>query len=430
MSNIPYKIYTFIVLLLLCLINFNVCKAQILTQPSLGTMTSINNGTDRIINILQEDYEEDNKNISSDVQKNKTSLSDSATEEEKPQLNQTMVTETEDIEIFYPHSEANVNQNQIYNGKRSSEAVVNKNMVKETEVTQEKNDYASKNKNRQPNSKENKNDFNPGIKVIATVGGGVTKLNTGNGGEIKNHITGFDIAVVRELKNTHSKLKIGGIIDYNHNKYDNGANGILGNGNSNAFMVGIFARQTGKNNFYYEGSARFGRAKADLNSNNLISDIPTVSAINYEESAPVYAGHAKLGKIIKLNDKNNVDVYGIYSFAHQDRVNINLSSNENYDLGSIYSSRLKTGCRLTTKVKNGKVYYGLAYQYEAKAKIKSRQNGIETGISSGKGNTGLIELGYKLSANKDKTANLDLNVSGFSGRQKGFSIQAQFVKSI
>ena len=83
---------------------------------------------------------------------------------------------------------------------------------------------------------------------------------------------------------------------------------------------------------------------------------------------------------------------------------------------------------MTTKVHNGKIYYGLAYQYEANAKIKARQNGIETDISSGKGNSGLLELGYKISTSKNKTASIDLNATGFSGRQKGFAVQAQFIK--
>ena len=87
------------------------------------------------------------------------------------------------------------------------------------------------------------------------------------------------------------------------------------------------------------------------------------------------------------------------------------------------------GCRMTTRTDdNGKIYYGLAYQYEADSKIKARQNGNVIDSSSGRGSSGLIELGYKLSTSKDKTSSIDLNATGFSGRQKGFIVQAQFVK--
>ena len=420
MSNIPYKICTFIALFLLFLINFNLCNAQILTQPRIGTITSINEGTDRIIHMLQEDDEEyEEQNIPSETSEEKIPQSNPIVKNEDSQY---IEKENEDIEIFEPHSNPNIWQNQNHNENSHEE-----NALKENAVNKIRNDCSNVNHTSKNDVKSTNNRINSSTneRIIAAVSGGIHKINTGNSGEIKNHITGFDIAVIRELKNTHSKLKIGGVIDYNHNKYDNEANGILGSGKSNALMVGVLARQMGKNNFYYEGSARFGRAKTDLNSNNF-----GINTISYKESAPTYAGHAKLGKIIKLNDKNSVDVYGLYSFAHQDRVNVNISSNETYNLGSLYSSKLKTGCRMTTKVKNGKIYYGLAYQYEARAKIKSRQNGIETGISSGRGNSGLIELGYKLSINKDKSASIDLNASGFSGRQKGFTFQAQFVKMI
>ena len=169
-----------------------------------------------------------------------------------------------------------------------------------------------------------------------------------------------------------------------------------------------------------------GRAKTDFQSDNFKEGIN----VHYEESAPVYAGHARLGKVIKLNEKGNIDVYGSYSFSHQDRVNINLSTNENYNVGSINSNRLRAGCRITKKLNNGKLYYGLAYQYEANAKIKSRQNGNDVDMSSAKGNSGIMELGYKISADKNKTASIDINTTGFAGRQKGFVIQAQFTKMI
>ena len=89
---------------------------------------------------------------------------------------------------------------------------------------------------------------------------------------------------------------------------------------------------------------------------------------------------------------------------------------------------MKVGCRLTSKVQNGKIYYGIAYQYEGNAKIKAKQVGNENIFASGKGSSGVIELGYSISADKSKNLNLDFNASGIAGRQKGFMIQAQLVK--
>ena len=56
--NIPYKICTLFILLFF-LINFKIGHAQILLQPEIGTITSINSGTDRIIEMIREELEEE-----------------------------------------------------------------------------------------------------------------------------------------------------------------------------------------------------------------------------------------------------------------------------------------------------------------------------------------------------------------------------------
>ena len=415
MLNIPYKICTLFVLLFF-LINFKIGNAQILLQPEIGTIATINSGTDRIVEMIREDIEEndeedDDTNLdeSSDTSP-KLSESPEPSEVSKDDKVQPVEEKAEDLEIFYPPSnvETFYPPYNSYSKKSDSEnANINTTLLK-NESKEQKSDSKQKNDHK--------------FRIITSAGGSLQKIDTGNGGEIKNHIAGMDIAIIRELKNPNSKVLIGGLIDYNHNKYDNEDNGVNGSGKSNALTIGVIARHTGDNGFYYEGSARLGRAKTDFQLNNNIHDI------QYEESAPVYAGHTRIGKIISLNKQNDIDIYGSYSFAHQDRINLRLPLNENYDLGSIDSSRLKAGCRMTTKVHNGKVYYGLAYQYEADAKIKARQNGNEVFSSSGRGNSGLLELGYSISTSRDKTSSIDFNAAGFAGQQQGFSVMAQFVK--
>ena len=411
--NIPYKICILFISLLF-LTNFKIGCAQILLQPEIGTITSINSGTDRIIDMMREEDEENQENIKFDETSDTPKISEPA-EVPKNKEVQPIEEKSEDFEIFYPPSNVETFYSPSkYNDHSEKSDSKNANI----KITPSKNDDKKTNTIYKQKNNPSK------IRIITSAGGGIQKVDTGNGGEIKNHIVGMDIAIVREIKNPSSKLLIGGLVDFNHNKYDNEANGINGSGKSNALTVGIIAKHIGNNGFYYEGSARLGRAKTDFQSNNSMYNT------QYEESAPIYAGHTRIGKIIKLNDSNNIDIYGSYSFAHQDRINLRLSSNENYDLGSLNSNRLRAGCRMTTRVNNGKVYYGLAYQYETDAKIKARQNGNEIYSSSGRGNSGLIELGYRISTNKDKTSNIDINAAGFAGRQKGFSIMAQFVKSL
>lgn len=414
MINIPYKICTLFILLFF-LISFKIGHAQILLQPEIGTITSINSGTDRIIEMIREELEEevlDEEDETLDESQDTSSEETETPEISKDEKAQPIEEKTEELEVFYPPSNVEVfyppsNKNN-YNEKNNSKSVNIKTIPSKNADEKSNNNHKQKNDSK--------------FRIITATGGGLKKIDTGNGGEIKNHIAGVDVAIVREIKNPNSKLLIGGLIDYNHNKYDNEANGIDGSGKSNAWAVGVIARHIGDSGFYYEGSARLGRANTDFQLNNSMYNI------QYEESAPVYAGHTRIGKIINLDEINNVDIYGSYSFAHQDRINLNLSSNESYNLGSLDSNRLRAGCRMTTKVHNGKIYYGLAYQYEAASKIKARQNGNELFSSSGRGNSGLFELGYRISTSRDRTSSVDFNAAGFAGRERGFSIMAQFIK--
>ena len=375
--------------LLIFAINFKFVNAQVLIQPAIGNITNINSGTDRIIEMIEDDQ---NKSTNSS---NENSKDDE------------MVNTSNGIETFYPPSEIKNRNNERYTEENSDIETFKK-------AVPLKDDDKGKNSNH-----SSKNDQSH-TKIITAVSGGKLKVDTGNGGEIENKIVGADIAVVRELKTSSGKLIIGGVVDYNHNSCDNNFKGIDGSGDSDAVTVGIIAKQSRDDGVYYEGSVRLGRAKTDFAADNF-------SDIRYEESAPVYAGHAKVGKIVNFDEKNSADIYGTYTFAHQDKININLSNDEKYRMGSIDSNRIKVGCRMSTKIDdNGKIYYGLAYQYEGSEKVKLH-NEFGTDLNaSGKGSSGVLELGYKISADKD--LNLDLRASGFTGRQKGVIFQAQLVK--
>ncbi len=390
-------------ILLIFVTNFKIGHAQTLSQPMIGTITGINAGTERIIEMLQEDETSKDEHKSAE------------TEGDNPGI----TTESNEIEIFYPPSEPQINSN--YSDKNQDIETFNETTTDKIEIEQIKNNCDLE--KQQIDKKINH------TKIITAVSGGVLKVDTDNGGEIKNKISGADIGFVRELKTSSGKLLVGGIVDYNHNSYDSDFKDVDGKGNSNALTVGVIAKQSRHDGVYYEGSIRLGRAKTSLDADNLQINRNKFD-IHYEKSAPVYAGHAKLGKIIKLNEKETADIYGIYAFSHQDHMNFELPDSENCRLSSIDSNRLKVGCRMTTKVKNGKIYYGLSYQYEAKASVKARHNDVEISSADGKGSSGVLELGYKLSAGKDNTVNVDLNASGFVGQQKGFIFQAQLLKSI
>ena len=79
---------------------------------------------------------------------------------------------------------------------------------------------------------------------------------------------------------------------------------------------------------------------------------------------------------------------------------------------------------------NGKIYYGLAYQYETNDKIKAKYNGEEIQFASCKGSSGILELGYLITPGKASNININLNATGFIGEQRGFMVGANLVTFI
>ena len=365
------------ILVIFLLVNFKVANAQELVQPMLGGITSINAGTDRIMETLQPDDE---------FQENVKLKEESKSEK----LESHIIRDGLEIEVFYPPSE------------------------------QEKHSTTNKNQNNTKNKDV--------TKIITDVSGGVLKTDAGNGGEVKNKIVGADIAVVREFENSNGTLSIGGLVDYEQNSYDSNFQDTEGTGKAKSVSAGVIVRQQNTEGLYYEGSARIGRVKNDFDVKDYSIDNEELN-INGNTSASMYAGHVKAGKIIHLDEQHDADIYGAYAFSHQDYTNAKLSNGNNYRFKSVNSNRVKVGCRMTTKVDNGKIYYGLAYQYETNADAYAEYNGRETLIASAKGSSGVLELGYTLVENKNSALNIDLNAAGYIGRQKGFIIQAQLVKS-
>ena len=85
---------------------------------------------------------------------------------------------------------------------------------------------------------------------------------------------------------------------------------------------------------------------------------------------------------------------------------------------------------MTTRLnKVSKIYSGLAYQYE------KNSDSIATAINYFKqsegatGSSGMVEFGWQIKPNRFTSWTLDLNATGWVGRQQGFNIFAKAEKS-
>ena len=145
--------------------------------------------------------------------------------------------------------------------------------------------------------------------------------------------------------------------------------------------------------------------------------------VHYDKtSAPVFAGHLRLGRQLRLNKNNLLDYYGIYFHSHQGGMNLHLSTGENYHFSSATSSRTRLGYRLTTRTsKISRIYTGLAFQYEHNPNVVGTYKGRRTPNAGSCGASGMLEFGWMIRPNKDNPWMLDLNATGFVGLQRGLS---------
>ena len=263
--------------------------------------------------------------------------------------------------------------------------------------------------------------FNSGNKTVKTKsGGGYVKTSRGN----------YSLGFARSFKTEFGKIYVAPVFESASGNYSALlSNNMLGSGNIKYKAGGIIARMMQENGFYFEGSFRAGRTENNFASNDfLISGLPT--HVTYSMEAPIFTGHFRVGDAIKIDDKNILDLYGIYFATHQTGKTAVLSTGESVNFNSSTAQTFRTGFRLTTRAsKVSKIYAGLAWQYEKNSDSIATATNYNKTSAGATGSSGMFEFGWQIKPNKFTSWTLDLNATGWVGRQQGFNILAKAQKS-
>ena len=256
----------------------------------------------------------------------------------------------------------------------------------------------------------------------AAVGYGNMRQESGSYVDVQG--SAFNIGFAKEVKNDSGKLLFGPMIEYGRGSYESYLDdGTKGDGNTQNFGLGVMARQNNDNGTYYEGSLRYGKLTSNYNS----GDLGTAGA-DYDTDANYWGAHLGLGKVFQLNDKNSIDTYCKFFYTNQGSSSANiLGSNVEFD--AVKSKRSRLGFRFnhaTSDVRS--IYAGLAWQHEFDGSACATANGYSMPSPSIKGNSMMVELGVNV-APKSSPVSFDLGVSGWAGKQKGYSLNANMLWS-
>ncbi len=269
--------------------------------------------------------------------------------------------------------------------------------------------------------KEYKFFFNSGNKNAKTKsGGGYLKTSHGN----------FDLGFARSFKSNFGKIFVAPVFESASGNYSVAlSNNMLGFGKIKYSAGGIIARMMKEKGLYFEGSFRAGRTENSFASNDfIISGLP--SRVAYSMDAPILTGHLRIGDAIKFDKNNILDLYGIYFATRQSGKSATLSTGDKVNFNSSFAQTFRFGCRFTTRTnKVSKIYSGLAWQYEKNSdSIAAAANYLQRSDGA-TGSSGMFEFGWQIKPNKFTTWTLDLNASGWVGRQQGFNVFAKAQKN-
>ena len=212
------------------------------------------------------------------------------------------------------------------------------------------------------------------------------------------------------------KLTYGPFVEYGRGSYDSYLDdGTHGDGASSYIGGGFMAKVTGANQSYVEASLHAGRIKSDYSGS--ISGTPT----SYDASNSYLAGHIGIGRKFDLGTDAALDGYAKYFCSHQGGTSATLATGEQYDFGSVTSSRVRLGVRYTKKLMpRSEFYAGLAWEYEFGGDATATYEGYETPSPSLKGGSGMLELGCRFTP-KEGSVSYGLSLTGWQGVRSGIT---------
>ena len=261
------------------------------------------------------------------------------------------------------------------------------------------------------------------VNPFITMSANNQKLDTGSHVDLK--AWNMNLGFAKKINNNSGKLIIVPVIEYGRGSYDSYLdNGTHGDGDAHFWGAGLMAKQLNDDGLYYEGSLRAGRMSTDYQS-------AVAGGIKYDSDVTYYAAHLGMGKVVQLNDKDTLDYYGKLFYTRQQCDKVTVGTGATYDFDATTSLRTRLGARYTHQLSEKNAFYaGLAWQHEfdgeSNAIVATTLGSASAPAPSMKGDTGIMELGWRVN-NSDKFE-LGLGVNSSVGKQKGvgFNLSLNF----
>ena len=225
--------------------------------------------------------------------------------------------------------------------------------------------------------------------------------------------TSMLVGMSRNLRHKNSNTTIGAFLESGWGTYDSEMSGAKAKGHTNYYGLGLLARSNQDSGLYTEGSLRIGRIGNTYSGR-------TADDGTYDASSTYYGAHLGIGKITKINDNSNWDMYAKYFWTHQTATDAKIMGDQ-FDFSATDSHRARIGARYNNTNKNVTRYIGLAYEHEFSGSANATALGIDVASPSVKGSSGILELGAVYKPSQDSRFSMDFGMNAYAGKRQGFS---------
>ncbi len=253
------------------------------------------------------------------------------------------------------------------------------------------------------------------------IGGGNTRYNSGS------HVDATGTNLLTGIANKSGSVTRGYFIEGGWSSYDTlNANDNNGSGHANYYGLGMLLKKQLKNNIYLDGSLRLGQVNSGYVNSNL-TDAAGNSA-SYHTNSFYYSAHLGLGKVYKISETKEIDLFAKYLYSHQNGNKVEILG-DTFDFKGINSNRLQLGSKYTFgKTQSQNYYVGLTYEYEMSGTARASVYGFDLPAPSLKGSSGILEVGMQIKPSKNKNYTIDLGLQGYTGKRQGFggNVQVKF----
>ncbi|KHM52184.1 hypothetical protein SAMN02745671_02190 [Anaerovibrio lipolyticus DSM 3074] len=254
-----------------------------------------------------------------------------------------------------------------------------------------------------------------GMATYANMGGGSMNVETGS--HVKTHTWNAILALGHKNEKKLSTTEYGAFFEYGTGNYSTFNGDERGDGSTRYTGGGILGKWQKNNGFYVEGSLRAGSIHDD--ANNVLRDA-NGNPYSYTTDATYWGAHIGVGREIKLNKTDILDLYAKYFYNH--RGSVSFDAGGHYDLGAVESSVLRVGTRYTVKQNDNINYYGgLAVEHEFCGRASGFADGVAIRGADISGTSVRGEIGAKFKPDEKSNVTLDLNLSGFAGKKQGLT---------